>query len=105
MIINRGKCYGWRERKAPLDTPHASLSDEEPIPLTCQLIDPLLPALAVLSLFSGLFALLSLIAVAAALIALPDLALLPLDDLRAGLAPELRLQLYHPRPDHVTFPT
>lgn len=75
------------------------------MPLTCQLTSPLLHALAVLLLRSGLFGILSLVTVGAALLTLPDLAFLPLDNLRAGLAPELRLQLYHPCPDHVTPPT
>lgn len=73
-------------------------------PITCKLVSPLLPALTVLLLLSGFFAFLSLIAVGAALITLPDLALLSLDNLGAGLAPELRLQLYHPCSDHVTLP-
>lgn len=72
--------------------------------LTCELVSPLLPALVVLPLLPGFFAFLSLFTVGASLITFPDLALLPLDCLGAGLTPELRLQLYHPCSDHVTLP-
>lgn len=75
------------------------------IVLTCKLISPLLSALAVLPALSGFFAFLSLVTVGATLITLSDLALLPLENLGAGFTPELRLQLYHPCPHHVTLPT
>lgn len=45
-----------------------------------------------------------LVAVGLASVALPELALLPLDGFGTGVSSELRLQLHHARPDRVTLP-
>lgn len=56
-------------------------------------------------LFALLLASFLLVAVGLSSVALPDLALLPLDGFRAGVSSKLRLQLHHACPDRVTLPT